>query len=224
MEIMKLIEQLPNKSSSGNDNISNTMIKELKDAIVTPLSILFNNSITSGIFPSRMKEADIVPLYKTKSKFESNNYRPISLLLTISKLLEKVIYKRTYGFFEEQNVLNNSQYGFRSKHSCEHAIAELLGEVVKHKYQGEFTVAIFLDLSKAFDTLEHSVLYSKLERYGIRGLALKWFQSYLHNRQMRIKCIIASTGQIEHSSYYTVEYGTPQGSCLGPFIIPYIQH
>ena len=165
-----------------------------------------------------MKLADVVPLFKSKDRNECTNYRPISLLLTISKLLEKIVYSRTYKFLERHDKLYVSQYGFREGHSCENAISELVSEIVKRQQEGMYTLALFLDLSKAFDSLEHSVLLNKLSRYGVRGKTNDWFASYLQNRKMRVKCNIASTGNLEYSQYQTVNYGIPQGSCLGPLI------
>ena len=183
-----------------------------------PLEIIFNKSIVQGVFPERMKLADVVPLHKSKDPLESTNYRPISLLLTISKLLEKIVYKRTYEFLEQTNQIYQSQYGFRTAHSCEHAISELLSEILKGKEEGLYTLSLFIDLSKAFDTIEHSVLLKKLEKYGIRGIMLAWFKSYLSDRQMRVKCETACSGTTVYSDYKGIKYGTPQGSCLGPLI------
>ena len=138
--------------------------------------------------------------------------------MTISKVLEKIVYQRTYGFMESTGQIYNSQYGFRSQHSCESAVAELTGEIVKGLQNGMYTVALFLDLSKAFDTLEHKVLLDKMYRHGIRGNSLNWFKSYLENRKIRVKCQVASSGKLEYSDYQVVNYGTPKGSCLGPLI------
>ena len=114
-----------------------------------------------------MKKADVVPLHKSKDKHECSNYRPISLLLTLSKLLEKIIYKRVYGFLEATGQIFPSQYGFRTSHSCENAVCELLSTIIKGKEQGLYTISLFLDLSKAFDSLEHEMLLKKLESHGI---------------------------------------------------------
>ena len=217
-EIKSFIMLMPSKTSSGFDDISNTLLKKIVNSIVVPLCIIFNKSLQSGIFPELMKKADISPLYKSKLENDTNNYRPISLLLTISKVLEKIVYKRTYSFMEKSGRIYHSQYGFRSQHSCENAVSELVSEITKGFQNGFYTAALFLDLSKAFDTLEHSVLLSKLEKYGIRGICLDWFKSYLSNRQIRVKCHVASSGKLEYSEYQTVNYGTPQGSCLGPLI------
>ena len=139
-----------------------------------------------------MKLAEVVPLYKSKEKYLTNNYRPISLLIIISKLFEKEVYKRTYSFLQATNQLYDSQYGFLEGHSCKNAISELVGEILKNKENNKFTVSLFLDLSKAFDSLKHSTLLNKMEIYGIRGSAYAWFNSYLNQRQLRAKC---RTGQ-----------------------------
>ena len=217
-EIRKLIAALPNKTSSGFDDVSNNLLKELNDSLVSPLEIIFNKSIEEGVFPERMKLADVVPLHKSKDPLESTNYRPISLLLTISKLLEKIVYTRTYEFLEQTNQIYPSQYGFRSAHSCEHAISELVSEILKSREEGLYTLSLFIDLSKAFDTIEHTVLIKKLSKYGIRGPILDWFESYLQRRQMRVKCETSSSGTTAYSDYRMIKYGTPQGSCLGPLI------
>ena len=170
IEIETLINDLVPKNSSGHDNLSNKLLKKLLPAMLEPLTILFNKSLSEGVFPEVMKKADVIPLYKAKDHQETNNYRPISLLLTISKLLEKVMYKRTYGFLEDSKQIYKSQYGFRTAHSCENAISELVSEIIKGKQDGMYTLAVFLDLSKAFDSLEHDVLLNKLHKYGIRGV------------------------------------------------------
>ena len=217
-EIRTFILSLSNKPSSGHDNISNILLKRLINCLLIPLEIIFNKSLTEGKFPDKMKLADIIPLHKSKSTQDCNNYRPISLLITISKLLEKIIYTRTYKFLERSKLLYTSQYGFREGHSCENAVSELVSEVIKSRQEGLYTMSVFLDLSKAFDTLEHTVLLKKLEKYGIRGKSNEWFKSYLEDRKIRVKCAIESSGKIEYSEYKAVTYGTPQGSCLGPLI------
>ena len=217
-EIKSLIMNLPAKNSSGCDEISNNLLKKLCPSLLKPLEKIFNKSLNEGVFPELMKLADICPLFKSKLDNDANNYRPISLLMTISKVLEKIVYQRTYCFIESTGQIYNSQYGFRSQHSCESAVAELTSEIVKGLQNGMYTVALFLDLSKTFDTLEHKVLLDKMYRYGIRGSSLNWFKNYLENRKIRVKCQVASSGKLEYSDYQIVNYGTPQGSCLGPLI------
>ena len=147
-----------------------------------------NKSLSEGLFPQVMKLADVCPLFKSKNRSETNNYRPISLLLTLSKLLEKIICEKVYTFLNNTNQIYVSQYGFRSGHSCENAISELVSAVLKGFQSNKYTIGVFLDLSKAFDTLEHTILLEKLHYYGIRGTAHDWFRSYLSNRKMRVKC------------------------------------
>ena len=126
----------------------------------------------------------MIPLYKTKEKYYTTNYRPISLLLTLSKILEKVVYKRTVKFLDKHEIIYNSQYGFREKYSCIDAVMELTTEILKSKENNLHTASVFLDLSKAFDTLDPRILIKKLEKYGLRGVVLNWFKSYLTNRQL----------------------------------------
>ena len=163
-----------------------------------------------------MKHGEVVPLYKNGSKKLLVNYRPITLLLTISKILEKLVYKRVYSFLNDNNQIYNSQYGFCSNHSCENAITELVSTIVKNLEDQKYTAALFLDLSKAFDTLEHELLLRKLEKYVIRGTCLNWFESYLNGRKMQAKCNMNGTNI--YSEEHVVEVGTPQGSCLGPLL------
>ena len=165
-----------------------------------------------------MKIADIFPLFKNKERNLCTNYRPISLLITVSKILEKIIYSRVYSFLNTTNQFFISQYGFRTNHSCENAISELIGHIIKGKENNKSTACVFLDLSKAFDTIKHDVLLAKLERYGIHGVALNWFKSYLSDRKIRVKYTVESTGKTEYSKEYPITFGTPQGSCLGPLI------
>ena len=152
-EIEKIIVSLPNKNSSRHDNFSNILLKQIKYSIIYPLTIISNHSITEGEFPQGMKAADVSPLYKSREKYMVTNYRPISLLITMSKILEKVVYIRVYNFFVETDQLYQSQYGFRSGHSCQNAISELIGTILKNQEENKMTIGVFIDLSKAFDTL-----------------------------------------------------------------------
>ena len=217
VEIERLIARLPNKGSSGYDKIDNILLKKIGKEVSEPISLITNLSLEMGIFPELMKNALVVPLYKAKSKEIVGNYRPISLLLTISKLIEKIVYKQVYSYLTKTGQLHNSQYGFRSAHSCDHAIGELLGNIVKNMQLGNETVTLMLDLSKAFDTLQHSVIFQKLEKYGLRGPCLEWFKSYLTNRSLQVKCT-DHHGNTVLSEVKQCKYGTAQGSCMGPLL------
>ena len=217
-EIITLVSQLPNKSSSGHNNISNILLKKLIHQIAPVLVEVFNKSMTMGEFPTVMKLAEVVPLYKSKESFLETNYRPISLLTTMSKILEKIMYRRIYSFLQNTGQIYENQYGFRANHSCEHAIGQVVGTLIKNIENRLYSACILLDLSKAFDTIEHQILLQKLEVYGIRGNALVWFDSYLSNRKLRVKCRTISNTKETKSDEYPVNYGTPQGSCLGPLI------
>ena len=216
-EIEKITMALPSKTSFGHDKISNVMLKSIIPAISIPLSIVFNQSILTGKFPHKMKQAEVVPLYKGKNMDLVVNYRPISLLITISKLLEKVVYRHVYSFLEKYDILFQSQYGFHSNHNCEHAILELSGKILQAREKSEHPACIFLDLSKAFDTLNHQVLLRKLNRIGIRGISNTWFESYLSGHSLVAK-VTTSEHKTTYSDVFDISFGTAQGSCLGPLL------
>ena len=209
---------MPSKKSCGHDNISNILLKEIIGDISGVLCVVFNKSLHLGEFQSIMKLTEVVPLYKSKEHYLETNYRPISLLTTISKVLEKIIYTRVYTFLQNTGQLYENQYGFRAAHSCEHAIGQVISRVVKGLENKLNSVCVLLDLSKAFNTIEHRIMLEKLALYRIFGNALLWFKSYLSNRKLRVKCRTVSASSESTSREYDVEYGTPQGSCLGPLI------
>ena len=154
-----------------------------------------------------------LPLFKNKGDCHLfDNYRPISLLPTISKIFEKVVHKQLYDYFTENNLFYKSQYGYRKGHSTELAALELADRISQYLDNGEIPIAIFLDLSKAFDTLDHRILLSKLKYYGIHGTALQWFESYLSNRS---QYVVYEDTKSKQSPLLT---GVPQGSVLGPLL------
>ena len=148
-EVLNIILKLPMKISSGHDNISNFLLKTIGPLIMSPLTQIFNESLNMRIFPDVMKLADIVPLYKSKEKFLETNYRPFSLLTTMSKVLEKIVYSRVYKFLNENNQLYESQYDFRNQHSCDNAVGEVVTQIVKNLELNCTSIAVFLYLSKA---------------------------------------------------------------------------
>ena len=217
-EVSDLIRSLKPKKSSEIDNMDNIILKEIESSLTKPLMLIFNKSMETGEFPEKMKTAKVIPLHKTKSKDETTNYRPISLLLTLSKILEKIMYRRVYGFLTKTKQLYLNQYGFRKNHACDQAIGELVANITKGIEQHKLTASVFLDLSKVFDSLEHSIIFKKMDRYGLHGKCLEWFNSYLQGRKLQVSCKTADTGSTKMSRLHDINFGTAQGSCLGPLI------
>lgn len=212
IEIENFIRKLEQKDSRGYDDISNKILKAIYPSIMYPMWILFNKSLGEGEFPENMKLAIVKPLYKAKSKHEISNYRPISLLPVISKILEKIVNCRITKFLCKHKVLYEGQYGFRKFRSTTDAILDLTGNILEGFNKGMYTLALFLDMSKAFDSINHVTLLQKLEIYGIRGTTLSWIKSYLTGRTIQVKY------RNTLSNSYQVEFGTPQGSVLGPLL------
>ena len=165
------------------DEISFNIIKTCFGSLHKLLLHIFNQSLQSRIFPDQLKIARVTLLFKKESNSELGNYRPISVLPCFSKILEKIMYNRLYKHLKEKDILYKKQFGFQQKHSTEHAILQLIDQVNNSFERNQFTLGIFIDLSKAFDTVDHKILISKLKNYGVRGNNLKLFESYLNNRK-----------------------------------------
>ena len=177
-DIEKIIDNFKPKPSTGHDNISMKLLKHCKDILLTPITLIVKQMFTTGIFPERLKIAKIKPLYKKDDESILSNYRPISLLPAISKIFEKAIYLQTYEYFCENNLFFPSHYGFRKGHYTEFAGLEEVEKIIEQMDKGNIPVTIYLDLSKAFDTIDHHILLEKLPYYGIHGKSLDLFKSY----------------------------------------------
>lgn len=210
--VIKTITNLSTKDSYGIDGISTNLLKSIKHIIAKPLTTIINQTLKSGIFPEKLKIAKVTPIYKKGDEHLFSNYRPISLLPSMSKIFEKIICIQLYEYFENNNLLNRSQYGFRKKHSTELAALELIDSIIEDMDNGNIPLAIFLDLSKAFDTINHQILLTKLFNYGIYGAPLKLLNDYLSNRRQYVKI-----GDTLSDPLY-VNTGVPQGSILGPLL------
>ena len=211
-EIMSIIKKMKPKVSTGYDSISAKLLKQTCEGLILPLLHIVNLSLSTGIVPDKMKLAKVVPIYKSGGKETISNYRPVSLLPVFSKIIEKIVYNRLFNYLEKYNILTPSQYGFRKSLSTNLAILEMQNRVVDYLSNNENCAGVFLDLSKAFDTLNHDILLSKLEHLGARGIALDWFRSYLTNRAQFTEI------NNHHSSFSAISCGVPQGSILGPLL------
>ena len=211
-ETNKIIKSLKTKTSTGDDGISVKLMKYLAPALINALTLIINQSLITGIFPDQLKIAKVIPLYKKDNADMVNNYRPVSLLNALSKVFEKAAFNQLYKYFKENKLFYKNQYGFRDEHSTELASLELIDRVINDLDKKKNPVTVYMDLSKAFDTLDHSILLHKLKFYGISGFALSWFQSYLTNRYQYVS--IDNT----KSTLLPLDTGVPQGSILGPLL------
>ena len=210
-DVDSIIKQM--KNSSGNiDSYSPKILKVITDIVSPVIASLINKSLLLGYFPKKFKLARVIALHKGGSKEELGNYRPISLLPTLSKVFERFVYNQLYDFLEKFNILTPKQFGFRKGKSTIQAVMDQLKFVYDNLDLGNTVVSIFMDFSKAFDCLDHTILLEKLSWYGIRGLALNWFKSYLSDR-LQYTNVNNCNSSLAH-----VTHGVPQGSILGPLL------
>ena len=200
------------KKATGFDNLPPGLLKDAAAEIASPLAHIINLSLRSGQVPSQWKIAEVIPLHKSGNTGDNNNFRPISILPAVSKILEKAVHHQLMNYIEGNNLLSDNQFDYRSMRSTELATMLFTDFIRKSADNGLMTGAVFLDLSKAFDTLGHDRLLQKLKSYGIKGLALQWFTDYLFQRSQIVKL-----GQ-ERFSPCPLVCGVPQGSILGPVL------
>ena len=177
------------------------------------LKYLFGKSIEKEVFPNALKIARVTPLFKSGDPSDISNYRPISVLLCFSKILERIMYKRLYKYLTTEKLLYSKQFGFQTGPSTEYAIIKLVDQIYKSFEKDHYTLGVFIDLSKVFDTVDHTILIRKLKMYGIKGINLAWFRSYLTN----IIQYILITHDLETDTK-NICRRVPQGSMLGPLL------
>ena len=216
-EVDRELSKLNENKSSGPDELKPKLLKLCKNQFVKPLTILYNKSIEAGEYPSEFKLAKVVSLYKKKSRYLPSNYRPISLLNSFNKIFERLVYNQMIKFIDKHKILYINQYGFRKDHSTTLALIDVVDTIKNALNRNEYAIGIFLDLEKAFDTINHKILLTKLEHYGFRGHVNSFLKSYLTERRQYTRVNGAN------SSPQDIRYGVPQGSILGPlFFILFI--
>ena len=198
--------------ASGPNCIPTNILKLFKKEFSKPLSDMINMSFNQGICPNILKIANVIPIHKKGDKLDCNNYRPISLLSNISKIFKKSMHICLVNFLRKNKLLFCHQFGFRSGYSVNHALTSLSELIRKALDEDKFACGVFIDLQKAFDTVDHNILLSKLYRYSVKGTPHQWFKSYLKGRQQY------TTINHQKSSLSNIKYGVPQSSVLGPLL------
>jgi len=211
-DVYRVINGLKKNTSNGLNVVPVFIIKTCADLLSPIIANMFNMSIRLGKFPTCLKVARIVPVYKSGDAALPSNYRPISILSTLSKVFEKLMCGKLMSFITLNALLSGKQFGFQRNLSTSEALLEFLNDVYVSLDARKFMLSVFLDFSKAFDTVQHNILIAKLDHLGIRGHALDWFNSYLQNRNQYVR-----VGQ-SNSTCSVVNMGVPQGSVLGPIL------
>ena len=211
-KILNIIDKLKNKSSYGHDTLSNKLIKLSRNVLAKPITLLINQTLKTGIFPHDLKISRVKPLFKSGDSSQISNYRPISLLPSISKIFENVMFYQVLEYLNDSNLLCIEQFGFRPGHSTELAALRITDHLTKQMDKMKVPINIYIDLSKAFDTLNHSILVEKLTYYGIRDNANKLFANYLSGRHQYVEY------NDSKSRTRVITTGVPQGSILGPLL------
>ena len=211
-EVLKLITNLKATKSCGVDNIDAYVIKLAKHELLPVITHIVNLSLSNQVFPSQWKMSKIIPLHKKDELLYPKNYRPVSLLPIFSKILERAVFQQVVEYFEINNLIHPSHHGFRSKHNTSTALLEMYDVWVEAFDNGDLSAVVLLDMSAAFDLVDHELLINKLEVYGLEDGPLSWMKSYLENRKQKVYidgCL---------SEALDVDVGVPQGSILGPLL------
>src|SRR6218665_2541145 len=211
-EIIDLARLAKYSRSLGPDEIDPLVSKTAIEPVAEIISAIINTSFATGIVPVELKIASVTPIFKNGDKQQMTNYRPISVLPYTAKLMEKAIANGLTAYVEKLKLMSPMQFGFRKQHSTEMALIKIQDMITNAIDRKKYSLGIFIDLAKAFDTVDHTILIKKLSNYGVRGIPLEWFKSYLEARYQRIRC----NGVL--SGCRLISYGVPQGSNLGPLL------
>lgn len=212
LEVFTTINSLKRSSATDAFELNDLMLKESAELLVEPLTVLINGCFLQGIYPDILKISKIVPLHKKGDTDVIDNYRPISIIVIFSKVFEILLGERLYQYLEKNNLLHSMQFGFRSKKSTNSALLEVVRGIVEGLESGKHISLTLCDLSRAFDCVSHELLLEKLTFYGIRGVPLQLFQSYLSYRK---QFVVVNESK---SNFEYVKHGVPQGSVLGPLL------
>jgi hypothetical protein len=212
VHVIDVVKSMPGKNSSDCDQVSMNLVKFVIYEIAVPLAHIFRFSIENGIFPDKFKYSRVVPIFKQGDRRNCDNYRPIALVNSFSKILEKMVAIDLANHLDLNNLLYEHQYGFQRGKSTEHNLIQVTNFIGEALNEGNWCIGVFLDLKKAFDTVNHGILLRKLEKYGIRNVALNWFASYLADRKQCVDidgCL---------SDFKDIVMSVFQGSSLGPIL------
>ena len=202
---MEYLNKLDASKSAGLDGIGPRILKTATPVIAKSICHIINLSIMTGTFPSILKQARVIPIFKAGDKEDPGNYRPISILPTLSKIIEKHIAKQCINYLEQFSLLHREQSGFRKSHSCHTALIKLTDTLYKELDNGNLTGIVFIDFKKAFDLVNHDILLNKLQLYNFDKYTIKWFKSYLNDRSQKVQF------QTNISNAYAIKSGVPQG-------------
>ena len=218
--IMTIIYGLKNKTSAGLGDISNILLRKIAHNIAIPLAHAINLSLERGIFPDVLKPSKVIPLFKAGDTDDVSNFRPLTLSSNIAKIYEKVYFNALNDFLAKNDIIAKEQLGFQKGKSTNQAIAKAIEHITFNLNTNSKVIGLFIDMSKAFDCVDHNKLLKILENYGIRGTALKWIESYLADRKQCVELtnLVKDTYIKTWSSFLNIMYGVPQGSILGPIL------
>ncbi|CAG4937950.1 unnamed protein product [Colias eurytheme] len=214
--VLRNIQELKSQAA-GIDDISLDMLKLTLPATLSNITYIINLSFATGTFPSLWRNALVRPLPKIDNPQDLKDLRPISILPCLSKVLEKIVHKQLMDYIEKENILPDRQSGFRKRKGTTTAVTDVMDDILCAQDEGKGTVLVLLDYSRAFDTINISLLLSKLTYYGLSPSTINWFNSYLSNRTQRVS-VAMEDGSNRLSDCKTVTKGVPQGSILGPLL------